>query len=116
MKYALSLVVVLTMLVGCNDAKSDASVAKKMLKPLINKQCGQELDQSKLFNATTYWMAANNKQQLHKQVCECVSEHALTDISTKDLVRAMIDDELKNQLIQKAVLNTVKACILKISS
>lgn len=114
MKYCLSFAVILIFITGCNDASKDISIAKKMIKPLINAQCGQELDQSKLWNVSTYLMKASNKSQLHKEVCACVAQHALTDIPSQDLMRAMIDEDLKHQLIQKAVLNSAKACILKI--
>lgn len=113
MKYRLGWSLIITLITGCADASNDTSVAKKMLKPLINTQCGQELDQSKLWNVSTYLMTASNKQQFRKEVCECVAEHALTDIPSKDLLRAMIDDEVKNQVTQKAVLNSAKACILQ---
>ncbi len=113
MQYRLSLALILALIGGCADANSESSAVKKVLKPLINNQCSQELYQSKLWNVSTYLMTAQNKQQFRKDVCECVAEHALTDIPTKDLIRATIDDDVKNQVTQKAVLNSAKACILQ---
>lgn len=113
MKYRLSLALMVSLVTGCTDTNSDTSAAKKMLKPLIKSQCGQELDQSKLWNVSTYLMTTNNKQQFRKEVCECVAQHALTDIPSKDLLRAMIDENVKHQVTQKAVFNSAKACILQ---
>lgn len=118
MKYRLILVSIFTLntgflITGCTDANNDMSVAKKILKPVINSQCAQELDQSKVWNISTYLMTESNKQQFRKEVCECVAEHALTDIPSKDLLRSMIDENVKDQVIQKAVLNSAKACILQ---
>lgn len=112
-RFTLMITVFASFTAGCSDANSETSVAKKMLKPVIKNQCAQELDQSKLWKVSTYLMSTSNKQQLAQDVCECVAENALTDISSKDLLRAMLDEEVKKQLTQKAVLNSVKACILE---
>ena len=113
LKLVLTIIVFAGCITGCSDANSDTSVAKKMLKPVIKNQCAQELDQSKLWKVSTYLMSASKKQQVAQDVCECVAENALTDIPSKDLLRAMLDEEVKKQVTQKAVLNSVKACILQ---
>lgn len=113
MQYRLIFALITIMFASCATASNDTSVAKKMLKPLINKQCSQELDQSKLWKFSTYLMSASNKLQLQKEVCECIAEHALTDIPTKDLLLAVVDENIKNQVTEKAIINSAKGCILR---
>lgn len=113
MKYRLSLALITMIFASCAAANNDTSVAKKMLKPMINKQCGQELDQSKLWKLSTYLLSTSKKSQLQKEVCDCIAEHALTDIPTKDLLLTVVNEEVKNQVTEKAILNSAKGCILQ---
>lgn len=71
------------------------TVTQKMLKPLIQYQCNQELKQSKLWKVSTYLMTDENKSNMQKEVCDCVSDNALNEIPTTDLVKATVSDEAK---------------------
>lgn len=98
------------------QACADSTLAQRALKPVIQYQCENELKQSKVWKVSTYLMSDLNKQKLQNEVCDCVSKNALNDIPAKDLVKATVSEEAKNELAKKAVLNSVKACVLELKN
>lgn len=92
---------------------ANMTITQKLFKPVIQYQCGVELNESKLWKVSTYFMTEPNRMQLQKEVCECVSINALNDISTQDLLKATISEETKNAVAKQAALNSIKACILE---
>ena len=99
-------------LLGINfPIQAETSLAQKALKPVIEYQCGQELKDSKLWKASTYFMQPKNKAALEADVCECVGEQALKDVPTTTLLKATISEEAKNALTRQAISNTLKGCI-----
>lgn len=101
-----------TLLLGCVGT---AASPQKVLKPVVNYQCHQELKNSKLWKATTLVVGQEKRQAWQNQACECVSENALKDVPAQQLAHAMVNEEAKNQLVRQAVLNSVKGCILNVS-
>ncbi len=94
-------------------AFAQQSAMQKMLKPLIAHQCTIELKASNLWKASTFLMTAENKKQFEDEVCGCVSDNALNEVSAAELAHAVLNDGAKNQLIRKAAVNSVKGCIVK---
>jgi hypothetical protein len=41
-----------------------------------------------------------------------VGENALKDIPATTLLRAVVDEQVKKQVIQQGVLNTLKGCVM----
>lgn len=102
-----------TLLLGCAGT---AVSPQKVLQPVVNYQCHQELKNSKLWKATTLLIGDEKRQTWQNQTCECVSENALKDVPAQQLAQAMVNEEAKNQLIRQAVLNSVKGCILNVNN
>ena len=100
-------------LTGCSQNPVNA---QKVLKPLVNYQCHQELQDSKLWKATTLLVGESKRQTWENQACECVSENALKDIPAQQLAHALVNEDAKNKLIRQAVLNSVKGCVLNVKS
>ncbi|MFV5491143.1 hypothetical protein [Acinetobacter sp. ASP199] len=90
---------------------ADISLTQKALKPVIVYQCGQELKDSTVWKVSTYLMQDANKAKLQHNVCDCVGEHALKDVPTSTLLKATVNEEVKNQLARQAVANSLKGCI-----
>lgn len=101
-------------LIGCTSNQSDEqykSVSQKVLKPVIAHQCQTELVQSKVWKASSLFLSADTQKQIKDQACECVSEHALDDVSTTTMLKATISKETKNELVRQAVLNSLSGCL-----
>jgi hypothetical protein len=101
-------------LIGCTSNQSDEqqkSVSQKVLKPVIAHQCQAELVQSKVWKASSLFLSADTQKQIKDQACECVSEHALDDVSTTTMLKATISKETKNELVRQAVLNSLSGCL-----
>lgn len=87
-----------------------ASLTQKMLKPVIEYQCTQELKTSKAWKAATIFMSAAQQKDNQKSICQCVSEHAMDDMNAKDLLVAAVDEAEKSKLVKKAVFNSIRGC------
>ncbi len=92
---------------------ADMSLTRKVLKPVIAYQCGEELKQSKLWKVSTYLMQDSNKAKLEHNVCNCVGEKALIDVPASTLLKAIVNEEAKKELTQKAITNSLKGCLKK---
>ena len=86
------------------------SLTQKMLKPVIAYQCQQELNDSKLWTAASWLMTDAKKKTTQDSICACVSENALHDLGAKDVALALVNEDEKNRLVRKAVLNSLKGC------
>ncbi|MGR3976692.1 hypothetical protein FW754_03200 [Acinetobacter sp. 1207_04] len=93
-----------------NNVTKNQSVAQKMLKPLIEQQCGSELKANKIWQASSFFWSTSKQDHAQKKICGCVSENALNDVSSKDVLMATINESAKNKLIQNAVVNSIKGC------
>ncbi|RKG50979.1 hypothetical protein D7V64_11925 [Acinetobacter cumulans] len=89
------------------------SMAVKMLKPVIERQCITELKDSNVWKASTFLMTDHNKKQFEAEVCQCVGDNALNDVTVNEITQALLSEEAKNQLIRKATLNSIKNCVIK---
>lgn len=89
------------------------SMTQKLLKPVVEYQCAAELKDSKLWKASTYFMLDANKTKLQTETCACIGEHALENVPAKTLLQATISDDVKNQLVRQAMINSLKGCLLE---
>lgn|SRR5690606_3212480 len=96
---------------ACSNA--DMTLTQRTLKPLIEYQCGKELQNSKVWKVSTYFMQDKNKVELEQSVCACVGEHALNDVPATTLLKATVDEAAKKELTQKAITNSLKGCLKK---
>ena len=88
-------------------------ITKTALKPVIEYQCKTELQATKVWKAASIFMTEDEQQQSLSQVCGCVSEHATDDVAVKELIHALFDEQAKNELISKAITNSVRGCVVK---
>ena len=91
-------------------AEKNVTLSQKMLTPVIEYQCSQELKSAKAWKAATFFMQAEQQKEIQKSVCQCVSKHALDDVASKDLMLAAVNETEKNKLIKKAVFNSIRGC------
>lgn len=88
----------------------NSTLTQKMLKPVVEQACKSELNDSKIWQSAALFMSVERQGSVQKQICGCVSDNALNDVSAKELVMASVNEAAKDSLIQQAVLNSVKGC------
>ena len=103
-------VALLTDSVSVFASDKNPTFTQKMLQPLIERGCKNELNDSKVWQSAAWFMSSEQQATVQKQICGCVGEHALQDISAKELAMASISESAKNSLIKQAVMNSVKGC------
>ena len=106
---------VMAMIVGLSSVpvyanSNHATWTQRVLKPVIRKQCEQELKASRLWQASTFLMSESTKLATQSNICECVGTNALNDVSTKDIAQAVISEDVKKNVVRKAVINSLQAC------
>lgn len=97
-------------------ANANTTLTQRILKPVIQYQCEREVDHSKIWKITTYLMNEENKKKLKLETCDCVSNHALKDIPAQELAKATVNEYIKQEVIRKAMLNSLKACVISSKS
>lgn len=100
----------MSLIIG-NMAHAQSTFTQKLLQPVIEYQCKQELESSKTWKVATFLMSTDNQSKVEKNVCQCVSKHAMDDMSAKDVLKASLDESAKNKLIAQAVSNSLKGCL-----
>ena len=88
----------------------NSTLTQKMLKPVIEQGCKSELNASKVWQSAALFMSSERQSTVQKQICGCVGEHALQDVSVKELAMASMSESAKNSLLKQAVVNSVKGC------
>ena len=112
MKKMIALLVVIFVLFAVYLLKTDIGLTQKLLKPVVVYQCGVELEATRLWKVSTALLGEEKKNQLQTQICGCVGENALKDIPATTLLRAVLDEQVKKQVVQQGVLNTLKGCVV----
>lgn len=87
-------------------------IAKTALKPVVNYQCNTELKVSKIWKIASVFMSELEQKQALSRVCNCVSEHATDNVSIKELLTVFIDEKAKNELVSKAIVNSIRGCVV----
>lgn len=93
---------------------AQSTFTQKLLQPVIEYECKQELESSKTWRVATFLMSSENQTKAENNVCQCVGKHAMDDMSAKDILKASLDESAKNTLIRKTVLNSVKGCVTEV--
>ena len=91
---------------------NDLTITQKLLKPVVVYQCGIELEATRLWKVSTALLGEEKKNQLQTKICGCVGENALKDIPATTLLHAVVDEQVKKQVVQQGVLNTLKGCVV----
>lgn len=94
-----------------NMTHAQSTFTQKLLQPVIEYECKQELESSKTWKVAIFLMSSENQTKVEKNVCQCVGKHAMDDMSAKDVLKASLDETAKNKLIAQAVSNSLKSCV-----
>ena len=113
MKKNLCWIVVIALLIGSVAVfamDKNSTLTQKVLKPVVEQACKSELNDSKIWQSAALFMSMERQSSVQRQICGCVSDNALNDVSAKDLAMASVSEAAKDSLIKQAVLNSVKGC------
>jgi uncharacterized protein YceK len=95
---------------GC---ASSQKTMQKLLEPVVYAKCEQALDESKLWRVSSLLMTTEQRKKVEQKTCQCVAENALNDVPVEEVSKAMINESAKKELVEKAVMNSIRACIIK---
>lgn len=95
-------------------AHAQSTFTQKILQPVIEYECKQELESSKTWKVATFLMSSEKQTKVEKNVCQCVGKHAMDDIKATDVLKASIGEDAKNSLIKQVVMNSVKGCVAEV--
>ena len=95
-------------------AHSTQSLTQRMLKPVIAMKCDQELSTLTLWKGAAFFMSEQQKSENKKAICECVSDHAMDNMSAKDLIKAAVSEAEKDRLLNQAIKNSLRGCAKKV--
>ena len=112
MKKMIAVLVVIFVLFAVYLLKTDTGLTQKLLKPVVVYQCGVELEATRLWKVSTALLSEEKRNQLQTKICGCVGENALKDIPATTLLHAVVDEQVKKQVVQQGVLNTLKGCVV----
>ncbi|OTG83135.1 hypothetical protein [Acinetobacter sp. ANC 4648] len=110
LKLLLVVIFLSSAMIHAATAVKEQSLTQKMLKPLIEQQCASELKASKVWQASALFLSVAQQSRTQSKVCGCVSENAMHDISTKDILVATVNESVKNELMTRVVMNSLKGC------
>lgn len=100
----------LVLLVWLLITDSKYSLTQKILKPVVEQSCKTELNQSKIWQSTAFFVGKIRQTELQNQICTCVGHHALKDIPSKDLLNALVNQSAKKKLTKQVVFNSLSGC------
>ena len=86
-------------------------ITKTALKPVLENRCEAELQAHKLWQTASLFLGEDDQAKSLSRICGCVVEHATNEITPKQLLHALVDDEAKNQLASKAMMNGIQGCV-----
>ena len=95
-------------------ANKSESLSQKLLKPVIQIKCDQEISASAIWKGAAFFMNEKQQQENKKAICQCVSEHAMDDMNAQDLLKASFNEAEKDKLVNKAIKNSVKGCVQQV--
>ncbi|MFC6051544.1 hypothetical protein A6M14_05725 [Acinetobacter sp. Ac_877] len=113
LKFLLMIIFLIVAVIAYLAIAHPTVMTKTALKPVVEYQCKAELQTTKIWKTASIFMTEDDRNQTLSQVCGCVSEHASDDVSIKELFNALIDEKAKDQLVSKAIVNSIRGCVVQ---
>ena len=85
-------------------------VKQKVLQPVIEYQCAKELSSSDIWKTASLFMSNEQQEKNQNTICSCIGQHAMDNVSFKELIHALIDEQEKEKFASKAVQNSIRGC------
>ena len=81
------------------------------IKIAINAKCTTEINNQPAWQIVSRTMTAEQQQTVQSNVCGCVSDKALENITAVDLATAAIDPTARATIVSHAVTRTLNQCV-----
>ncbi len=86
------------------------SIGKVAFQMAVNTKCHTEIEKSKIWKTAKLVMTDNKQQQIKYNVCGCVSQKALADVTLDQLTIAAVDANARKALMVNSVTNSLTSC------
>lgn len=100
---------------GCATTSTDSGATtvgfgKTLLKVAVDTKCRTELNNNSIWNAAKIVLSSAQQEQIQSNVCTCVSDYAVDNVSVNQLAAAAIDETTRAQLIGNLVTDSLTQC------
>lgn len=100
-------------LAGCatTDQRADTANHMSMLQSAIKHKCHSELTSHQYWKIASLAMTKQAQDKVSHEVCSCIGEKTPQTISLTEAASAAINADKRNQVVRKAVLGSLQACM-----
>ncbi|WP_151776888.1 hypothetical protein [Acinetobacter brisouii] len=96
---------------GNTQATTAQQLGVTAIKIAINAKCTTEINNQPAWQIVSRTMTAEQQQTVQSNVCGCVSDKALENITAVDLATAAIDPTARATIVSHAVTRTLNQCV-----
>ena len=100
---------------GNLDPRTTAAtnMGTSVFKVAVDQKCRTELNARREWKVLSAAVGADKKQELEDNICGCVSEESVNNVSLVEMGQAAIDPKARTTIISRAVASTLSTCISK---
>lgn len=92
-------------------ANSATNIGMNIFKSAVDSKCRSELNNNGIYKTASIFMTDSQKTTLENKVCGCVSDKAPQSVTLAELGQAALDPTARTQIVGKAVVKTLNACV-----
>lgn len=93
-----------------NGITTATNVGVGVFKYAVDQKCRVEIQNHAAWKVASVAMTSAQQATALNNVCGCVSEKAPQNLTVVELGQVAVDQNARNQLVTKAVANTLNAC------
>ncbi|MBS9780276.1 MAG: hypothetical protein KGV51_06590 [Moraxellaceae bacterium] len=86
------------------------SIGKVAFQMAVNTKCNTQIEKSKIWKTAKLVMTPSKQQQVKYNVCGCVSQKALENVTIDQLTIAAVDANARKALMVNSVTNSLTSC------
>ncbi len=93
-----------------NTITTGVSMGKVAFQMAVNTKCNTEIEKSKIWKTAKLVMTDSKQQQVKYNVCGCVSQKAVANVTLDQLTIAAVDANARKALMVNSVINSLTSC------
>ncbi len=93
-----------------NTINTGVSIGKVAFQMAVNTKCNTEIEKSKIWKTAKLVMSESKQQQVKYNVCGCVSQKAVANVTLDQLTIAAVDANARKALMVNSVTNSLTSC------
>lgn len=91
-----------------------SNVGMAVFQTAVDQTCRAQLTNNQYYKLASVAMTEQQKAALQDNVCGCVSENAVNNVTIVDIATAATNATTRNQLVTQAVANTLQTCVSQV--